>query len=340
MIVLFDTRRRHWDQNPFISLLAGSLPNHTVAKGFSWKRALFGKYDVVHLHWPEYLTKHSRWYLRALSRLLTGLWLVRICTFNTPLLRTIHNKRPHDNLTNPFDRFLLTRLEKACKAHIWMQDPALSGLIDDTNYSVIPHGEYLPWIQRVAPKLSYAGNAATKHPETPITLLCFGILKAYKNLEEPIAAVLSSPDTKVKLRITGSAPDEFYIDTLRSAAAEDPRIDIQPGRVPDDELILHILASDYVVVPYPDMFNSGVVLLALSLGRPVVLRENPITRALCEEFGSEWIHIYPDRFDRTLLESLEAAPPIDAEAPIWGDWRSWQSIGQKHSDLYRRSVMP
>lgn len=336
LIVLFDTRHRHWDQNPFISLLADSLPNRTMAKGFSWRQALFGKYAVVHLHWPEYLTKHSRWYLRALSRLLTGLWLVRIRIFKTPLVRTIHNKRPHDSLTNPIDRFLLTQLEKACRVHIWMQDPELSGLTENTEYSVIPHGEYLPWIKRVAPNISYTHTAAAKHAGSKKTLLCFGILKAYKNLEEPIAAVLGSPDINMNLQVIGSAPDVAYIQTLRAAAEDDPRIQIQPGRVPDDQLISHILASDYVVVPYPDMFNSGVVLLALSLGRPVVLRENPITHALCEEFGSEWVRIYPDRFDRTLLESLESAPPPGGVAPSWGEWRSWDTIGKRHSELYQQ----
>lgn len=337
-IILFDTRHRHWDQNPFISLLADSLPSHTLAIGFSWRRALLGKYDLIHLHWPEYLTKHSHWYLRGLARLLTILWIARIYTFKTPIVRTMHNKRPHDGLANPLDTFLMNRLEKACKAHIWMQEPALSGYANETDYSVIPHGDYLAWIDRIAPRLSYTDSSRAKKSESSKTLLCFGILKAYKNLEEPVSAVRGSPDINVKLKIMGSAPEQSYIEILRALGGVDPRIQIEPGRVPDDELISHILASDYVVVPYPDLFNSGVVLLALSLGRPVVLRENPISRALCEEFGSEWVHIYPDYFNRALLEALVSAPPIKAAAPFWGESRSWRSIGQKHSDLYRECL--
>lgn len=337
-IVLFDTRQRHWDQNPFISLLAASLPNDTYAKGFSWSQALLGRYDLVHLHWPEYLTKHNSWYLRGLSRLLTALWIVRIYTFKTPIVRTVHNKRPHDNLVNPIDSFLLNLLERRCRANIWMQEPALCGVPRPTDYSVIPHGDYRPWIDRIAPRLPLDDPASPKHLKLPMKLLCFGILKAYKNIEEPISAIRQSPDINTKFRIMGSAPDQSYIENLRTCAGADPRIEIEPGRVPDDQLISHILDSNYVIVPYPDLFNSGVVLLALSLGRPVVLRENPITRALREEFGSEWVHTYPDHFDRTVLESLFSAPPLEATAPFWGEWRSWRSIGQRHSDLYQQHL--
>lgn len=336
--VLFDTRQRHWDQNPFVSLLAASFPKQTNAKGFSWSHALLGRYDVVHLHWPEYLTKHNRRYLRGISRLFMALWVFRIYVFRIPVVRTVHNKKPHDNLANKIDSLLLNLLEQRCRTSIWMQEPSLCGVPRPTNSTVIPHGDYRPWIDRIAPQPSFQDANTVRDLESSKRLLCFGILKAYKNIEEPISAIRQSPDIKVMFRIMGSVPDQTYVESLRRFAGDDSRIEIVPGRVPDAKLISEILVSDYVIVPYPDMFNSGVVLLALSLGRPVVLRENSITCALRDEFGSEWVHTYPDHFDRSVLESLFSAPTLEAAEPVWSERRSWTSIGQQHSELYQQHL--
>ncbi len=62
------------------------------------------------------------------------------------------------------------------------------------------------------------------------------------------------------------------------------------GFAPDADLVREISMSEMVVLPYRFMHNSGAVLLALSLDRPVLVPDNEVNRLLEIEVGSDWVH--------------------------------------------------
>ena len=73
--------------NPYVSQLHESLRAAGVdVRPFSWRTALLGRYDVVHLHWPEILLGGSDTVRAAARRALTALFVVRLAVCRTPVV--------------------------------------------------------------------------------------------------------------------------------------------------------------------------------------------------------------------------------------------------------------
>jgi glycosyltransferase involved in cell wall biosynthesis len=108
-------------------------------------------------------------------------------------------------------------------------------------------------------------------------ILFFGRLRPYKGLEHLLAAYqqLTTRQSDYRL-IIASEPkkgSEGYLDEIQQTIR---RIDA-PGRIicktqfiPDAEMELYFKAADVLVLPYKEIFQSGVLFLAYSFGLPVV----------------------------------------------------------------------
>ena len=334
--VLFDTRERHFEQNPYVNLLREALAPRVRVEGFSWGRALLGRYDLAHLHWPEYMLRPGPRWMRPIAAAALRLWLWRLRLRGTPVVRTMHDLAPLVALT-PDEAGLLGRVADQVGARIWLTAPdGLPGAPDTAPEDVIiPHGDYLPWL---AGQAAAAGPlpSATRDSDEPFELLCFGILRPYKRFEQVIAAAVELPaDANVRLRVLGSAPEPDYRATLIQAAQAAPdRVEVVTRRATDRELYLALGEADLVVVPYDELYNSGVVLLALSAARPVALRENIISRALQEEFGAGWVNLWSGDLDARKLagvidEARAPRPALDIERS-----RGWDSVGNLHRAFY------
>ena len=98
----------------------------------------------------------------------------------------------------------------------------------------------------------------------------------YKGLEYLIAAFrqIRAQCEDYRLIIAGSPENcERYWRTIREAIRED----VQSGRVvlraefiPDDETEVYFKAADVLVLPYRDIYQSGVLFLGHSFGLPVL----------------------------------------------------------------------
>ena len=79
--------------NPYIVMLGDSLartPDLELVR-FSWRAALVGRYDVVHLHWPEVLMEGRDPLRSAGKRVAFAALLTRVAVTRTPVVRTVHN---------------------------------------------------------------------------------------------------------------------------------------------------------------------------------------------------------------------------------------------------------
>src|SRR3954447_7502090 len=99
LTVLLDVPARHAGQNPYISLLAESLRARGArVQFFTWRRALLGRYSVLHAHWPEYLVWHRRFLVRTAYQMGAAVLALRLRLQQRPVVRTVHNRTPHDAL--------------------------------------------------------------------------------------------------------------------------------------------------------------------------------------------------------------------------------------------------
>lgn len=337
--VLFDTRRRHWSQNPYMQLLADSVSGRAVPHGFSWCFALLGHYDVLHIHWPEYLVKMPGPVRRTAARCLFVLLLLRLKFSRTAVVRTRHNRSAHMDVGR-LDAFLLALLQRRVAVEVRMNHLDVHPLDGSRDLATvqIPHGNYRPYVE------SLNGVIARSRPDAEgTTLLAFGILRPYKNFDEVVRAVAGAdPGTDVALTIMGSPADARYTAALAALVdSVGSRVQLKVGRVEDQELVGRIAASDFVVVPYEDLYSSGTALLSLSLNVPVVLRETDAGRELREEFGDHWVRCYTGAMTPDVIEALIAdqvsAGREEATVP-WSPDREWQNIGRRTTAEYRRAV--
>ena len=111
---------------------------------------------------------------------------------------------------------------------------------------------------------------------TDKAILFFGRITPYKGLESLIAAFAEAlkTDGNYRLIIAGrikECPDYWQLvqdEITRLGVAE--RIIERIEFIPDNETERYFKAADVMVLPYTDIFQSGVLVLAYSFGLPVI----------------------------------------------------------------------
>jgi beta-1,4-mannosyltransferase len=112
---------------------------------------------------------------------------------------------------------------------------------------------------------------------------------------------------------------------------KDPRVLRIPGYLNDAELARVIRAADHVVLPYRRVLNSGSAMLALTLGRPVLLPRTPTFEALAEHVGPGWVALFDGTPDAARLSALGEE---ERPAPVDLSWCSWERITEMLSSLW------
>ncbi len=135
--------------------------------------------------------------------------------------------------------------------------------INDT----MPHSELKPAAARQRLGMAVNGRA----------VLFFGQIAPYKGLEYLIAAiaVLAKTGEDVRLIVAGRVKrgSEGYWGSIRRSITDLGIEDLVVQKIrfiPDDEVETYFKAADAVVIPYVDIFQSGVPFLAFSFGLPVI----------------------------------------------------------------------
>lgn len=167
-----------------------------------------------------------------------------------------------------------------------------SCLIDTANLSpsvvdIVPHGNYLKCVQKIG---RVEARLTLGFSESEKIILFFGQIKKVKALDLLIRSLpsVSGEVKNVTLLVAGkywkNSGGEYtkLIDEL--GLRDKVRLDI--GYVPDDKVHLYYCACDVVVLPYREIFQSGVLLMALSYERPVVVSDIPgMTEIVSHEYN-------------------------------------------------------
>lgn len=116
--------------------------------------------------------------------------------------------------------------------------------------------------------------------ESDKLILCFGRIKPYKGIEYLLQAFqdLAAKDDRYRLIIAGEVEkgNEEYMDSLiqaMPASMEKGRIILKAHFIPDEEIEIYFKAADVLVLPYKDIFQSGVLFLGYSFGLPVIVTD-------------------------------------------------------------------
>lgn len=306
-------------ENRFIGLFSRAISAQGYrVRPFRWGNLGLRKADFAFLHWPDdfFATKERFGLARPLVKLAI------ICTakmlWGTRFIWVAHNAMPHD----PGGQTPLAR-------HWFLR--SLAGVVFLSEHSRVFVNSLYPELRSCKTLVTVHGHyrdaAATPAtpaptPATDISLITFGQIRRYKNIERLVDVAVSIP-SGIRLRVTGLAADRSLCASIaqKARAASHITFDCREVPIPEAELEAMIDLADAVVMPYKNVLNSGSALLALSRNRPILAPNMGSLPELREQIGSDWIYLYDGDFSRQVLVDFRTwmlttqrgrAAPLDA----------------------------
>jgi D-inositol-3-phosphate glycosyltransferase len=223
------------------------------------------------------------------------------------LVHTVHDVIPLDE--NKTDQFFNKIVYKASDTLIVHSEPNKKLLekfdLNPGNIAVTPHGNFDVFL---------SGNPVTKQcareklniSADADVLLFFGFIKKYKGLDLLLEAFekTSLLNKNLSLIIAGATDTEalnnHYLSKIAKIHSKD-RIIYHNRFIDENEVENYFQASDIVVLPYKQISHSGVMHLAYSFGRPLIVTDAGDFAYTIGEDNSGFV---VDKYDPELLSDI------------------------------------
>ncbi len=301
------------------------------------KYAAFSKAPNFHILWNN----KFEWFDRTLL-----MFYYRI--IGKKIFMTAHNinKAKRDGHDSIFNRWTLWCQYRSCH-HIFvhtrkMQDELLRDFgVGFDRSSVIPFG-----INDTIPKSGMKQSQARLQlniNQDEKTILFFGQIAPYKGLKYLVHAFkkLIQVDPSYSLLIAGKVKQghEAYWNAIENDLEDTVlkgRVSQHIGFIPDSEVEKFFVAADVVVLPYLEIFQSGVPFLAYSFGLPVIatdvgsIKEDVIegtTGMICKPLNStDLAGTITSYFESKLFSHLERRRTMIREFAV--EKNSWEKVAE------------
>jgi glycosyltransferase involved in cell wall biosynthesis len=314
--------------NPYIHLLDEALSQTEGIEHirFNRGRAIFGSYDVLHFHWPETLFGDARGWKALLRRAFAIALAARLELTRVAVVRTVHNiEIPKD--ATPWEQRYLKWIERRTDHRIALNQRTADA-IGGKETTVILHGHYRDW---------FAGVETA--PPAPGTLAFVGLIRRYKGTETLIEAFRETAASELHLRVCGNPSTQELAKELRELAARDDRITLDLRYLSEEEFAKEVTRASGIVLPYRFMHNSGTLLAALSLDRPVLAPRNAVNEELAQEVGDGWISMFDEQLTSAdLLRFADSLAALPAARPDLSA-RGWSEAGLRHREAFRAAIL-
>lgn len=225
-------------------------------KGYSFKRLFTNfkllkrvtSFDVLHFTWP------------------IGYTFFPFYFFRKKIVLTVHDPLPHSGTTSKiylFERFLSMKL--------------LSNFILLNRTQKKDFVDYYKISKKQKIFTSSLGcydylNIYSRHGlPSEKRILFFGKIYPYKGLDVLLPAMKEVHETNPDAELVVAGNGKFYFDI--SEYENLPYIKIINRFIPDEELVKLINESFFVVLPYKDATQSGVVMTSFALDKPCVVTD-------------------------------------------------------------------
>ncbi|MBK6963892.1 MAG: glycosyltransferase family 4 protein [Bacteroidales bacterium] len=300
------------------------------------------KHRIIHFQWLDRFILVDR-------ILLTG--LARLCGHKVVL--TVHNINAgkRDNRDNSVNRFSLRMLYKIANHLIVHTIQSKSELlkefpIDASKVSVIRHGLN----NRVACKglsTEQSRKMLNIGSETRVVLF-FGNIDYYKGLDlliESLELLPGSISDDFRLVIAGNSKIADYTNSIISKIEKSgmkDKILHRISHIPDGEVEQYFMAADCIVLPYRNIYQSGVIFMAYTFGLPIIVSDignfrNDMVEGktgflLSSNLPGELNRVISEYFNSELYQRL---PETREKIKEWvRENYSWTTIGAETRKLY------
>lgn len=290
---------------------------------------LFTRPKVIHFQWLPFLEVSS------VERVF--LQLIKLISSKSKLLLTVHNIYPHNSSENSRIKYKsrLALVEKFFDKFILHLQISKSEFcrefgIEENRCKVIPHGVFEPKDLKIKP---YKRNEKLR-------LIMYGNQSYYKGTDVLVDAIALLPkevQNQICTTIVGKTSKDYL--SLLQDKAKGLDINIIPEFVPDDKLNQMILDSDVIVLPYREISQSGVLLLALFFERPIICSNLPSFRETLTGvdekyfFESENIESLSNLLNELVVSSIDLYKMI-AICKMKKNHFLWQNIALVYNQVF------
>lgn len=269
---------------------------------------------VLHLHWTSGVLKGCETDEEA--RAAADAFLAQLDAFRSAggqIVWTAHNVLPHDTQRPELEAELQQGIvDRATAVHVLNERTAEAAAdwfsIPPDRLLHVPHqsydGAYLDIVSREQARWELGIG-----PEEIVYTLV-GAIKPYKGTErllDAFDALLDRSPGQRRLIVAGKPDADAPTDALLARCELHPFVLLHARTIPADEMQLYLRAADIAVLPYRRSLNSGVLLLALTFGLPVVA---PSIGGIPEIIGSEVGRLFDPESDDALLRALVEADEL------------------------------
>jgi len=258
-------------------------------------------YDIIHIHWPEYLSYELETYLMKTIPLPNDLWKrISECfeywSRNSTIVYTRHNLAPHQRNDDDFKK--LYRFAASYSKTV----------IHFANFSIAQFKEFYPELEGInhvlIPHHNYASlpNTSTREqarkilniePDTRVMLVFGGVKENEKEIINnaygylPGKKILLAPGWKINRRKIGYIRlRELVWKFEKFIAAKNKSKRINLGYINEEDTQYYLNAADFLFIPRTNELNSGNVTLGCTFGLVVVGKKGTNIGEILEETGN------------------------------------------------------
>ncbi len=232
--------------------------------------------DILHINWPEDLYRAfgyggRRGDLTAFARRLD--WFKER---GSKLVWTVHNEKPHEGFPGVTDSSAYQLVIDAADVihhHCDCSRERLEAAYefdDSKSFFIAPHGHYFAYpntISRDQARRKLGIN------ERAFVYLHFGAIRGYKGIEQVMRAFRAVRESTDHLLVAGRLSSSMSL-RQRISLAITKRLrkgtTLHLRTIESDDIQIYLNAADCVVLGHTQGLNSGVAILGLSFGRPVI----------------------------------------------------------------------
>lgn len=233
------------------------------------------KLDIIHFQWTmPFFTASSK--INAWKQVIAFIYfLFFLKREGYKIVWTVHNIHPHDKSIFPYywGDFFLSHCADAVIVHAESTKKELKRWYgrSSKNVYLIPFSTYKGYSE--AYEYGYPPKKARTEldlPKDKFIYLFFGYVRKYKGIDILIKAFQKAKQDNGVLLIVGGYWTDVDKAEIEKVVKNDPNIILHTKEMDDKCVQQHMAAADVVVLPYRKITTSGVLVLALTFGKPII----------------------------------------------------------------------